>query len=37
MKKILVMALALFVSTAFGADISGNWKGTVSDTGGQPA
>jgi hypothetical protein len=29
MRKILVMALALFVSVAFGADISGNWKGTA--------
>jgi hypothetical protein len=29
MKKVLVLAIALFVSTAFGADIGGNWKGTA--------
>jgi hypothetical protein len=29
MKKTLLVSLALFVSTALGADINGNWKGTA--------
>ncbi len=29
MKKILLVSIALFVSTALGADITGNWKGTA--------